>query len=778
MKPSSALLIPALLLLACQTAHADRPRTSHRRPSAPELASALRQAHDWAARAFAKPIAQPDPVGTIQVLAKRNLVILNRTGWDTPITLGRKQYERGIYMDTPASIRVSLPRPAKHLTAQIGIDNNADTKKSPTKGSARFHVTAGGKKVYASPVLRMPDGPTPIRVPLGGAREIVLTVDDAGDGISHDQCDWADPTVTLENDSTLSLGDLPLIGSPPRRLAIPFSFTYDGKPSDSLLDAWEFETKTQPDHNEHTDIVSYKDPKTGLLVECHVKTFPDDAAVDWVCYLANTGPVDTPVIEHFMPLDTDRLRLGGPPDAPITLRWSNGDRHAQRKPTPASYMPYDEALQRGKPRAFAAHMTHEHLPFFNLQTGPDGGWIVAVGWTGGWRAEFLHDDDGRVIARAGMKKTHFRLSPGQRVRTPRISLLRWAGDELTHGHNQFRKLMLDHYVPRLDGKPAEPPVAASDVAGLWIRAKKQGLGQPNERLNEQSELATIDRLADIGADVYWMDAYWFPQPWWSNYGNWFARPKDFPNGLRPLADAAHAKGLKFILWFAIQKAHADTQLAKQHPEIFYDAQKGGLLKLGEPKARRIITDWLCERINEWGVDVYREDIVSDLPPEKDPDRLGVPEMLHVDGFNTFWSDLRKRNPGLLIDNCCGGGCKTNLDTCCLSYVLWRSDLNDIGEGLKGPDYYPYMATGDQVHVTGLSLYFPMHAGPTWDVNPYSFRSAMTTGIVIYEDLQRPDFPWPQAKRAIAELKSLRPLFLGDLYPLLELTASADDNYAF
>jgi alpha-galactosidase len=55
---------------------------------------------------------------------------------------------------------------------------------------------------------------------------------------------------------------------------------------------------------------------------------------------------------------------------------------------------------------------------------------------------------------------------------------------------------------------------------------------------------------------------------------------------------------------------------------------------------------------------------------------------------------------------------------------------------------------------------------------------MTSGIVFYEETDRDTFPWAQAKQAIAELKTLRPLFQGDLYPLLDLTTSQKEWYAY
>jgi alpha-galactosidase len=346
------------------------------------------------------------------------------------------------------------------------------------------------------------------------------------------------------------------------------------------------------------------------------------------------------------------------------------------------------------------------------------------------------------------------------------------------GHNQFRRMMFAHYLPRGDGEPVGPPVACNGTAALYVRAQEDNA--PLGTLNEAGELDLIDKIADLGCEAYWMDAYWYPQPWMANLGNWYPRPDDFPNGLRPLADAAHAKGMEFVLWFLPPGVSAGTQWAKEYPQFIYGATpgSGGLWNMADPKARSFLTDWLCDRIREWDVDIYRED-GSGLPPEEGPEeRVGMSEMLHVEGLYTFWSDVLERNPGLRMDNCCGGGNRIDIETAQQAFYLWRSDLNDIGEGLRGKAHWPYMATADQVMVTGLSLYVPFHTGPVWDMSPYSFRSAMASGTVLYNDLDAETFSSEQARLAIAELKELRPLFDGDIFPLLRLTALHDDWYAF
>ena len=685
------------------------------------------------------------------------------------MTLGGKAYEHGLYMDAPAAVRVRLARPTVELTATVGIDQNDDTKAHPSSSSARFHVTVAGKRLVSTPVMRLGDGPKPLRVGLGGAREFVLEVDDGGDGRGWDQCDWAEAVVKLDDGSARRLGDLAELPSPANRSNVAFSFVYGGRPSDELLPGWQHsDTPVQAGKGPQRR-VSYRCPKTGLRVECLVTTYADAAAVDWVCWLVNEGTADTPVIERFVPLDAELLESGD--NRPITLRWSGGDSCSAE-----SFLPHDEPLAKGQARSFSANSSDTTcLPFFNV-AGPEGGCILAVGWTGRWRAEFRREASGRVRVVAGMATSHFRLKPGERVRTPRIVLLRYAGPMIV-GHNQFRKLMFRRYVPRIDEKPIQPPVACNNVAWLWLKSKRTQ--KPLGRLTEATELALIDKAANLGCEAYWMDAYWFPQPWWKgNCGNWYPRPDDFPRGLRPLGDAAHQRGMQFILWFAPLHVNPGTVWAKEHPEFVHGGQQGGMWKLCDSQAREFLVNWLSEKSRQWAFDVYREDFGIGTAPEEGPDRMGIAEMKHVEGFYGFWSELLRRNPRLTIDNCCGGGRRIDLETASLAYTLWRSDFNDIGEGLKDRNHWPMMGRADQVMVGGLSLYFPLHTGPVWDMRPYSFRSAMTSGIVLYTDTESKQFSPEAAGRGIAELKQLRPLWEGDYYPLMPLTTSQADWYAY
>ena len=80
---------------------------------------------------------------------------------------------------------------------------------------------------------------------------------------------------------------------------VPFSFVYGGQPSAGLLKKWEFKQESRrldAQGSEHT--LSYRDPKTGLVVRCVAVEYSDYPTVEWTLYFKNTGVGDTPILEN------------------------------------------------------------------------------------------------------------------------------------------------------------------------------------------------------------------------------------------------------------------------------------------------------------------------------------------------------------------------------------------------------------------------------------------------------------------------------------------------
>jgi alpha-galactosidase len=417
-----------------------------------------------------------------------------------------------------------------------------------------------------------------------------------------------------------------------------------------------------------------------------------------------------------------------------------------------SFLPVDTTLEAGKPLAFApagGRPSNQTFPFFNVQYG-DEGLITAIGWSGQWAARLERSATGPTRLQAGMEKTHLRLHPGERIRMPRILVMPWKGDRLA-AHNRFRRLLLFEYVPRLGGRPLRLPVAS--------QCFDRYSGSRPEWSTEAGQLRAVQATHDLGADTHWFDAAWFEGGFPNGVGNWFCRPKSFPNGLKPVSDAVHRAGLKFLLWFEPERVAAGTQIAREHPEFVFGGTNGGLFKLNEPAARRWLTDLLSQRITEFGLDVYRNDFNMDpldfWRRADAPDRQGMTEIRYVEGHYALWDELRARHPGLWIDNCASGGRRIDLETLRRSVPLWRSDTG------CGPGH----ADWDQVQALGLAEYVPLFTACAWDPKAYTLRSTATGGAITQFDYLNEKFSVSEARAALAEVKDNQKFWYGDFYPL-------------
>lgn len=703
------------------------------------------EAHAWARAALlGEPVPQqPLPAGLHLRRQDAGDLHFRESVMHTPLQIGEKHYQRGLGTHANSEVLVRLEDPGTQFTAEVGVDNNYDT--AGQRGTVIFTVEVGKKEVLRSDLLRGGNEPVSVQVELAGAKEFVLKVLDGGDGIGWDQSDWADASVTLKDGRRVWLDEMPSQVSPAEvATALPFSFVYDERPSQELLPTWKRTRTTEPaaaGKEKHT--ITYTDPSTGLEVVCETTIFTDFPAVDWVVRFRNNGSVDTPILENVQALN---LNIAAPPKGDIVLHHSHGSTC-----TATDFLPIDTSVQPDTEVTLAPNggrSSDGALPFFNLEW-QGGGLVGAIGWSGQWAMRLHRDAERELTLEAGQQITHLMLHPGESVRTPRMLLVWWQGDDRMRGHNLLRRLLLAHYVPRLNGEIAVPMIG-------------QGVAPDLNWVTEENQLAQIPQVAPSGVEMYWVDAGWFEGEWPLGAGSWVPKAA-FPHALRPLGDAAHKAGMKFIVWFEPERVCPNTRIAKEHPEWVRWGESegwGGLFKLDDPEARRWLTEHLVKCIGDWGIDVYRNDFNIDplrfWHGSDAPDRQGITENHYIEGLYTMWDELRARCPGLTIDNCASGGRRIDLETISRSYPLWRSDTTCAP---------PVSSAWDQVQTAGLSLYVPLHTAGTWGFDPYVRRSVATMAVVVCVDIRQANYPVDQARAAIEEVKSLRNLWLGDYYPL-------------
>lgn len=554
----------------------------------------------------------------------------------------------------------------------------------------------------------------------------------------------------------------------------PFSFTYAGRPSSKFLRGWKLNGSGKKlDANRLQRVGTYTDPKSGLVVKCEAVEYTDYPVVEWTVYFKNTGKRDTPIIERVKTLD-ERIA-----DCPLTsiavLRYNNGGQCSRE-----AFQPREERLEYSASVRIApgsGRPSDPYLPYFNLEVTPGIGRMFGIGWPGQWSAEFVRDGFPGVEVGIGLDNAHFKLHPGEEIRTPMVVTQFWTGDWI-RAQNIWRRWMIAHNTPRPGGK--SPALMLNGFNGPLVEIA--------EHATEANQKQYIDNYLKAGLklDGWWMDAGWYPlegKNWLHACGTWEADPARFPNGLAPVANYAHSKGMKFILWFEPERAAPGSWLFKNHPEWLLgpDVTPAGppytwdltpdqkLLDLGNPKALNWLTDHIDKMITDCGIDVYRQDFalfpLAIWRANDTYDRQGITEIRHCEGYMKYWDELLRRHPNLLIDNCASGGRRLDLETVRRSVAFYRND------------YFSEPIT-QQCQMYGAALWLPYTGTGLESTDPYAFHSSMSPYLGVFWDTNKKDLDYPTLKGLMDLWRRVSDCYLGDYYPLTPYSLRNDEWLAW
>jgi alpha-galactosidase len=376
--------------------------------------------------------------------------------------------------------------------------------------------------------------------------------------------------------------------------------------------------------------------------------------------------------------------------------------------------------------------TNSHLPCFNIAQGNKGA-IAVLGWPGQWSADFVRNDGNELHVSAGQELTHFVLHSGESVRGPLGVLLFDDGDWID-GQNLWRRWFIAHNLPHI----SEPPGA---LPGPQLLACSSHQFHEMINANEENQIQFIDRYLAEGLklDYWWMDA------------GWYQTDSDWPKT-------------------GTERVAPGTWLYEKHPNWLLG--KNGeqkLLNLGNPEARDWAIEHFSKLITEQGIDLYRQDFNIDPLPywraNDAPDRQGITEIKHIEGYLAFWDALLARHPGLRIDSCASGGRRNDLETLRRSVPLLRSD-------------YILEPTGQQLHTYGMSLWIPYYGTGINSIDPYVFRSQAVISATACYDVRRTDYDYETLRKLTAQWRDYSKYYLADFYPLTPYARDEDEWLAW
>lgn len=550
----------------------------------------------------------------------------------------------------------------------------------------------------------------------------------------------------------------------------PFSFVYGERHSEDLLQNWDFSSQKAKNTDKGVEAYSFTwaDKKTGLKLVCEVKGYPGYNAVEWVLRFTNTSAEDSPVLKDVKVIDLDfQYPLAGD----ITLHYADGT-HVSK----ADFHPRKKILVAGENLSFSpqsGRSSDTAFPFFNIEFPSAQGAMVAVGWSGTWFADFEKTGNNSVSLTSGMKWLETYLHGREAIRTPGICLLFWNGEDRMVGHNKFRRFVLEHQTRKINGVPAKYPVSTSFNYGDPYPCNEYTC------LTTDYALALINRYKrfNLVPEVFWLDAGWYVRAadvahhknWANTVGNWEVDRERFPGGLKPISDAVHETGAKFMVWFEPERVIKESDWGINLRQWMLDAEgtDAYLFDLGNKEA----LDWLCKFIGDMmeenGIDYYRQDFnmrVDNFWRENDePGRQGIHEIRHIEGLYAFWDYLLKRFPEAIIDNCASGGRRIDFESIKRSAPLWRTDYS-YGEPV-----------GYQCHTYGLNFYLPLTGTGVEKSDRFTFRSSLGTSVIYNWKITEGSSSFTEMQNCRKEFDEVRPYFYEDYYPLTTVEDMTSDQ---
>jgi alpha-galactosidase len=590
----------------------------------------------------------------------------------------------------------------------------------------------------------------------GTVKEIQTTTPNAAGNTTH-----AIPTATKPADMLQSHAWAKRFLS--RATDLPISFVLGGQAIHGIPQDWHpVVNKRRIDKDRSEAVFEGTDPKTGLHVRMECTEYDDYPVVEWVAWFNNEGHETTPIIRDILALDG--VFQGSKP----ILYSNNGDFYSEK-----GYTSQEKPLGEGDSVGFAPNggrPSDGAFPYYRIMFD-NWGLSLAIGWPAQWAIHFDGLADG-VHVQAGQEKTNLRLEPGERIRTPRMTALSWSGDA-SRAVNLWRRWYLAHILPRPNGQPLKPLVAASGT----------GEGEEFTGATQENQIQSIEKWKQLGFnfDVWWIDAGWYPcAGHWPHTGTWEPDPARFPNSFKPVSECATRNGADLLVWFEPERVRQGTELSTDHPEwlLRLKDNENSLLNLGNPQCRQWLTDHVCQLIKDNGIKIYRQDFnfqpLEFWRQNEAQNRQGLNENLHVQGYLKYWDDLLARNPGLWIDSCASGGRRNDLETMRRSVPLHYSDY---GYGIA-----PVKLSFHQTLFEWLPYFKDVTL--SWDlsgqtrsakqVDSYTYHCAMAPMLALGMDIKRDDYDWALSKKMIAIWRRASDLILyGDYYPHTPFARSPD-----
>lgn len=181
----------------------------------------------------------------------------------------------------------------------------------------------------------------------------------------------------------------------------------------------------------------------------------------------------------------------------------------------------------------------------------------------------------------------------------------------------------------------------------------------------EKELPLIDKAAELGAEIYCMDAGWYSTgDWWPLVGEWKVCEERFTGGMKQIFDRIHEKGMRAGIWLEPEVMGINCPLVPEFEDCFFKRHGKNIIDNGryqldfrKKKVREHLDSVVDRLIKEYDIDYFKFDYNIDpgVGTETDADSFGDGLLQCSNAYLDWVDSLYERYPNLMIENCSSGG---------------------------------------------------------------------------------------------------------------------------
>ncbi len=185
----------------------------------------------------------------------------------------------------------------------------------------------------------------------------------------------------------------------------------------------------------------------------------------------------------------------------------------------------------------------------------------------------------------------------------------------------------------------------------------------------------------LGFEYFVIDAGWFGKPrvWFKTVGEWEEETEASMCGrMKEFADKVRENGLKFGLWFEIERASTASGVYNSHPELYIVEKGQAFVNFANPDACEFIYNKLVENIDRYGIEFIKFDHNATLSY----DSSGRSFIDYFKGYYEFIHRINRERPQVYLENCASGGLRMSLASLDGFDSFWMSDNHSLNMQLE------------------------------------------------------------------------------------------------